>query len=362
MDLTALIRADLASMQAYQPIRPIEVLAARLGYTPDAIVKLDANENPYGLSPRARAALAELQYAHIYPDPESRLLRAALSDLTGRPTGQLLAGAGADELIDLTVRLFLQPGDAILDCPPTFGMYAFDAAVAGAKVIRVPRRPNWSVDVGAVVEAVRQCQPKLLFVSSPNNPDGGWLSDADLERLLDLPLVVVLDEAYVEFAGLERSRIGWVADFDNLIVLRTFSKWAGLAGLRVGYGAFPVALMPHLWKIKQPYTVSVAASTAAIASLEDRAYLEHTVARIVEERERLRRDLGTIPYLRPYPSQANFVLCRVEGRRAGQVKAALEREGVLVRHFDKPRLDDCIRISVGKPGQTDALISMLRRL
>ena len=362
MDLTALIRADLVSMQPYQPIRPIEVLAVQLGCAPEAIVKLDANENPYGPSPRAQAALADLPYVHIYPDPESRLLRAALSGFTGVSAGQLLAGSGADELIDLTMRLFLQPGDAILDCPPTFGMYAFDAAIAGAKVIRVPRRPDWSVDVAAVEESVRRYRPKLLFVTSPNNPDGGWLPDADLERLLDLPLVVVLDEAYVEFAGLERSRIGWVAGRDNFIVLRSFSKWAGLAGLRVGYGAFPAALMPHLWKIKQPYTVSVAASTAAIASLEDRAYLEQTVDRIVEEREQLRRKLGTIPYLRPYPSQANFVLCQVEGRGAGQLKAALEQEGVLVRHFDKPRLDDCIRISVGKSEQTDALVSLLRRL
>jgi histidinol-phosphate aminotransferase len=362
MDLTALIRADLASMQPYQPICPIEILAARLGCAPDAIVKLDANENPYGPSPRAQAALADLPDAHIYPDPESRLLRAALSDFTGVPTGQLLAGAGADELIDLTMRLFLQPGDAILDCPPTFGMYAFDAAIAGAKVIKVARRPDWSVDVDAVIEAVRRYRPKLLFVTSPNNPDGGWLADADLQRLLDLPLVVVLDEAYVEFAGLERSRIGRVAGCNNLVVLRSFSKWAGLAGLRVGYGAFPAALMPHLWKIKQPYTVSVAASTAAIASLEDRAYLEQTVARIVEERERLWRELGTIPYLRPHPSHANFVLSQVKGRSAGQLKGALEREGLLVRHFDKPRLDDCIRISVGKPEQTDALISVLRRL
>jgi histidinol-phosphate aminotransferase len=362
MEVTALIRADVAGMQPYQPIYPFEVLAARLGRAPGAIVKLDANENPYGPSPQVRPALADLPYAHIYPDPESRALRAALADFTGVPADLLLTGAGADELLDLTMRLFLQPGDAILDCPPSFGMYAFDAAIAGAKVVTVPRGPDLSVDVDSVEEAARRHRPKLLFVTSPNNPDGSCLPDADLVRLLALPLVVVLDEAYVEFAGPERSRIHWVAERGNLIVLRSFSKWAGLAGLRVGFGAFPAALMPHLWKIKQPYNVSVAAAAAALASLEDRAYLEQTVARIVAERERLQRALASIPYLRPYPSQANFVLCRVVGRDAAQLKQVFEREGILVRHFDKPRLGDCIRISVGKPEQTDALMSVLRRL
>jgi histidinol-phosphate aminotransferase len=362
MDITALVRPDVAGMEAYQPIYPFDVLATRLGREPDAIVKLDANENPYGPSPGAREALAGLPYVHIYPDPESRVLRGALAAFTGLPAGLLLAGAGADELIDLTMRLFLQPGDAIVDCPPTFGMYAFDAAVAGAQVIPVPRHPDWRVDVDAVEEAVRRHRPKLLFVTSPNNPDGSWLPDGDLVRLLALPVVVVLDEAYVEFAGPAASRIGGVADRDNLIVLRTFSKWAGLAGLRVGYGAFPAALMPHLWKIKQPYNVSAAASAAAVAALADREHLAGAVARIVAERERLHEALAEIPYLHPYPSLANFLLCRVEGRDARQLKLALEGEGILVRHFDKPRLRDHIRITAGTPAQSDALLSVLRRL
>jgi len=361
MDLTALIRPDVAGLQPYQPIYPFEVLAARLGRDPDAIVKLDANENPYGPSPRVRAALANLPYAHIYPDPESRVLRAALAEFTALPAGRLLAGAGADELIDLLMRLFLQPGDAVLDCPPSFGMYAFDAAVAGARLIAVPRRPDLSLDLDAVEAAVHQHGPKLLFVTSPNNPDGGWLPGADLERLLALPLLVVLDEAYVEFAAPQRSRIGWVMERDNLVVLRSFSKWAGLAGLRVGFGAFPAALMPHLWKIKQPYNVSAAASAAAVAALEDRAYREQAVARLIAERERLQQALAAIPYLHPYPSLANFILSRVDGRDARQLKLALEAEGILVRHFDKPGLRDHIRVTVGKPEQTDALIAALRR-
>jgi histidinol-phosphate aminotransferase len=362
MKAVDLIRPDVETMEPYIPIFPFEVLAARLGRRPDEIIKLDANENPYGPSPRVRAALADLDYIHIYPDPESRLLRAALADFTGLPADLLLAGSGADELLDLIMRLFLQPGDAILNCPPTFGMYPFDAAISGGRVVVVERREDFSLDLEGIEAAVVAEQPKLIFVTSPNNPDGSWLDDDALARLLDLPVVIVLDEAYVEFAGMTRSRIRWVEDYDNLIVLRTFSKLAGLAGLRVGYGAFPAALMRHLWKIKQPYNVSVAASTAAVAALEDLAWLEDKIERIVRERERFSRLLAEIPYLAPYPSHSNFILCRVLGRDARALKLALERAGILIRYYRKPRLMDHVRFTVGKPAQTDAVIAALQDL
>jgi histidinol-phosphate aminotransferase len=261
------------------------------------------------------------------------------------------------------MRLFITPRDAIVNCPPTFGMYRFDAAVNGAQVLSVPRRADFSLDVEAVAAAVvGEPRVKLLFVASPNNPDGGLLPDDDLHRLLDLPLVVVLDEAYVEFAGLERSRIGWVRERDNLIVLRTFSKWAGLAGLRLGYGAFPPAIIEHLWKIKQPYNVPVTAQVAGLASLADLDYLQANVARIVAERERLAEALSEIPYLRPYPSHSNFILCRVVGRDARALKEALARRGILIRYYDSPGLTDHIRASVGTPEQTERLIAEMRTL
>ncbi len=357
-----LVRSQVAGLGAYHPVLPFEVLADRLGRPPDDLIKLDANENPYGPPEPVRQALANLRYAHIYPDPESRALRAALAAWTGLPAERLLAGAGADELIDLIGRLFLEPGDAVVDCPPTFGMYAFDAAMAGARVVSVPRRPDFGLDLAAIERAVDRHRPKLIFLASPNNPDGSLLPDADLARLLALPLVVVLDEAYVEFAGPGRSRIGRVRQHDNLIVLRTFSKWAGLAGLRVGFGAFPSGLMPHLWKIKQPYNVSVAAAAAALAVLADPTYLETHVSRMMAERERLRQRLAQLAYLRPLLSQANFLLCRVRGRDAGGLKLALEREGVLIRYFDKPGLRQYVRISIGRPEQNDRLLSVLRRL
>jgi histidinol-phosphate aminotransferase len=275
----------------------------------------------------------------------------------------LLAGLGADELIDLVMRLFITPGDAVVNCPPTFGMYRFDAAVNRARLVSVPRRADFSLDVAAVAAAAAgERRAKLLFVASPNNPDGSLLPDGDLRRLLDLPLVVVLDEAYVEFAGPERSRTGWVADYANLIVLRTFSKWAGLAGMRLGYGAFPPAIIEHLWKIKQPYNVPVATQVAGLASLADLGTLQANVARLVAERSHLAEALSEIPYLRPYSSHSNFILCRVAGRDAHALKATLAARGVLIRHYDSPGLADHIRVSVGTPEQTDRLMDVLRTL
>ncbi len=189
-----------------------------------------------------------------------------------------------------------------------------------------------------------------------------------LNEILSLPILVVLDEAYIEFAdednllGKSLSNIKRVPEHENLIVLRTFSKWAGLAGLRIGYGAFPAWLMPILWKAKQPYNVNVAASEAAIASMEDTDYIADTVARLRAERNRLMEGLNHIPYLKTYPSFSNFILCRVTGRQAARLKVDLaEKYGILVRYFNKPGLHDCIRISVGKPEHTDVLLEALSK-
>lgn len=364
-----LLRPDIYDMEEYTPIEPFEVLSARLGLPSERIIKLDGNENPYGPSPRALAALADYRGYHIYPDPEHTLLREAIQNYVGVDKSHVMFGSGSDELIDLIMRLFLGPGEAIINCPPTFGMYPFDAAICRAEVMQVPRRADFSLDVEAIRRQVLDhptIRPsdhltnKLLFVNSPNNPDGSLTSREDILQLLELPLVMVVDEAYAEFS--DTSVVDLVPEYPNLIVLRTFSKWAGLAGLRIGYGVFPLDIIRHLWKIKQPYNVNVAAQAAALASLEDLEYLRANVQRIVAERERLYTELGKFDFLHPYPSRSNFVLCRVLGRDARELKLSLERDGILVRYFDKPYLRDCIRISVGKPEQMEVLLQTLREV
>jgi histidinol-phosphate aminotransferase len=403
VNFESFIRPDIAAMKPYTPILPFEVLSQKLSRAPDQIVKLDANENPYGPSPRAREALANAAYLNIYPDPANTFLRAALAKFTGLPREGLFPGAGADELIDLVLRATITPQDVMINCPPSFGMYPFSAAVNAAQLIEIPRREDFSLDVPAIEAAVRaHPRAKVLFVCSPNNPDGNLVSDEDLRCLLALPVLVVLDEAYIEFASspgpLSRNRkndfgregaaappssessfrsneggsggealgaaghITWTLNHPNLAVLRTFSKLAGLAGLRVGYGAFPDWLLQQLWKIKQPYNVNVAATLAAIASLDDLAALQDNLEKLLAERERLRAALDELDFLRVFPSASNFLLCRVVERDARQLKLALEQYGILVRYFDKPGLRDCIRISVGKPEHTDALLEALQRV
>lgn len=363
MDVQMLIRPDIAAMDAYTPILPFEVLSEQLGRSADDLVKLDANENPYGPVPAALEALTALdRTVPVYPDPESRKLRAALADYVNAPAENILCGAGADELIDLILRLFITSGDAIINCPPTFGMYRFDAELNGARTISVPRRPDFALDLAAIEAAVERHRPKILFICSPNNPDGSVISPADLDRLLALPLVIVLDEAYIEFADQPSAAIR-VLETPNLIVLRTFSKWAGLAGLRVGYGVFPLGLMAHLWKIKQPYNVNVAADAAARASLANLGTLLENITHLKTERSRLFEVLRRLSFLDPYPSQSNFILCRVQGSDAGQLKRSLaEEHGILIRYFDKPGLNDHVRVTVGTPAQTGRLIAALESL
>jgi histidinol-phosphate aminotransferase len=361
------IRKHLETLPPYTPIEPFEVLSGRIGRDPSQIVKLDANENPYGPLPAVREALGKLDFPHIYPDPESRALRKSLARFTGVPEEYLLTGSGADELIDLLMRVLLEPGDCVLSCPPTFGMYSFDAELNAAQCIEVPRRADFSLDMDSIVKAVRIYHPKLFFITSPNNPDGSVISSDVLDQLLTLPTMIVLDEAYIEFAGVnfgaDLSRIRDVPVRENLVVLRTFSKWAGLAGLRIGYGAFPLWLMTTLWKSKQPYNVNVAASVAAQVSLEHASELGEVVELLKVECKRLFHCLQKIPFLNPYPTKSNFILCRVIGKDAAELKSRLAQEyGIFIRYFNKPGLQDHIRISVGRPGDTDTLVQALRNL
>ena len=355
VDIEGLIRPHLVNVQTYGSMDPPEVLAQRAGIPADRIVKLNGNENPYGPSPKAIEAVARVPL-HVYPDPLQRSIRDSLSEYTGLGPEYLIAGAGADEVMDMVFRLFVSPGDRIVDCDPTFAMYAFLARVADAGINMVPRDELFDVDVGAVKDAIDD-RTRIIFITSPNNPTGNVTGTRAVLELLETGRIVVVDEAYFEFWG--ATVAGLVPDHDNLIVLRTLSKWAGLAGLRFGYGIMSPEVVGRLMDIKSPYNINVAAEAAAKASLDDAPALLANVEKIVAERERLFVALDAMPGLTPSPSFGNYILCRVAPGTAGEVYEGLANQGIFVRRFQSPRLADYFRVAVGSPSESDAFLEVL---
>jgi len=268
-----------------------------------------------------------------------------------------VAGNGSDQLIDLILLLFVEPGDEIINCIPTFAMFSFSTELCNGSIVEVPRDENFAVDVKAVKAAI-DSKTKIIFLANPNNPTGTIMPQPDIVEVLDTGLPVVVDEAYYEFSG--ETVVPLISQYKNLMVLRTFSKWAGLAGLRVGYGIFSPEIADYLLRIKPPYNVNAAALVAVRESLKDIDYLMGRVQAIIAERERLFAELEKLKWLKPFPSQANFIFCSVLNGKANELQQKLQRKGILVRYFDKPMLRNSIRISVGKPEHTDALIKALR--
>ncbi len=357
--LESFVRPHLLSGEEYVPIEPVEVLGALVQKPAEEIIKLDGNENPYGCSPKVREALKNYPYYHIYPDPAQREFRKAVAHYVGVGEEHIIGGSGSDDLIELIVRLFAGPGDKVINAVPTFGMYSFLTGLYGGTIVDINRDQAFNLDMKAMESAI-DASTKIVFIASPNNPSGNLTPQEEVIRLLDYNVIVVVDEAYAEFSGVSLAKM--VPEHENLIVLRTFSKWAGLAGLRVGYGIFPKNVTGYIMKIKQPYNINCAAQVGALASLDDAAYLRVTVASIIRERGRLLPKLAELPFLEPYPSQANFILCRVKWGSAREIKQKLEKKGIFIRYFDTALLRNYLRITVGKPEHTDAIIRELKTI
>ena len=354
-----LIRPELVGFGGYAASKSAETLKSKLEAEVEDIIKLDANENPYGCSPRVNRALAEYKNINIYPDAGQQELREQLQKYTGVPAQHIVASAGSDQLIDLIMRLFVSPADEVINCIPTFAMFDFFIKLCSGKAINVPRDEQYNVDVAAVKKAISK-KTKLIFLATPNNPTGTITPREDIIEILDTGIPTVVDEAYYEFTGETMALL--VGKYENLMLLRTFSKWAGLAGLRVGYGMFPVKIADYILKIKEPYCVNAAALAAVRETLQDTDYLMANVKNIIGERERLFSGLQRIEWLKPYPSQANFILCSILKGKARQLQQSLQDRGILVRYFDQPLLENCVRISVGKPEQNDILLETLREI
>jgi histidinol-phosphate aminotransferase len=349
----------LETLVPYEP-PDLEAVAARAGLRVEQLIRLDANENPFGPASQVAQALAACPDYGFYPN--DRPLRRAVACYAGVAPDQVVLGNGADEIIDLLIRLFVEPGQAVVTCPPTFSMYRFFAEVNRCQVLSIPRQTDFSTDVTAIGAAVRANEEsaRLLFLVSPGNPDGQAIPLDVIRQLLELPLIVAVDEAYIEFGG--ESSVPFLPDHENLIVIRTFSKWAGMAGLRLGYALLAPKLAGWLERIRAPYNINAAAVVAALATLADPEPVRANVARLIAERERLGESLAALTWLEPLPSQASFILCRVRDRTAREIVDALAQRGILIRGFSSPTMAGYVRIGVGRPDQNEKLLAALREL
>jgi histidinol-phosphate aminotransferase len=317
------------------------------------------------LRPQITAALAACDVYHIYPDPSQVYLRRDIAAFLGGGVtpAHVSAGTGSDELLDLVFRVFDPAG--VVNLPPTFGMYPFLSKISKASVINVDRgpAPGFDIDMPAVAAAVAG-GARVVFAASPNNPTGGMLTHDEVRALAALDAIIVIDEAYAEFAAAGASAVPLVvgpAGLSNVIVMRTFSKWAGLAGLRVGYAVAHPDITAAFMAIKQPYNVNVAADYGARAALAAAPKIMSTqVAPMLTERDRMAAALGATGWLTPIPTSSNFVLFEVARPFvASEVVASLRTRGILVRYYPSGRLAGYLRVSAGRPADTDRLIAAI---
>jgi histidinol-phosphate aminotransferase len=357
-NISRLLKSHIQEAKAYNPTAILRMLYDQ---RPD-YARLMGNELPYGISPQARQAIIdELDSAHLYPDSSYHDLKQALSTYTGFPDTHIVVGNGSTQFIDGLYCGFINPGDAVLFVPPDYGPYRIRLAIYNGAVQLVPRPPpdyGWKID--HVLDAITSTT-KMIVIISPNNPVGNCIPEKEMRRLLDRDLLIVVDEAYYEFA--ETTLAHLVHKYPNLIVTRTMAKAFGFAGLRLGYALTNANLADYLSKAMHHFPVNRITAKAAIAALGDASYLEYVKREIKSGREFLTSALNALPDVQTYPSHTNFVLTKFLGPSANSYDIAqhLVQEGIIVRDYTgKAGLEgQFVRITVGTQEQNEACVKAI---
>jgi histidinol-phosphate aminotransferase len=343
-DLEKLVRSNIKGLKPYS--------SARSEFSGSARVFLDANENSFG-SPLTK-------WYNRYPDPLQWELKKKIGTIKQVDAAQMLLGNGSDECIDLLIRAFCDPrNDNIIICPPTYGMYEVYAGINDIQVKEVPLTPQYQLNLDALEEAVDE-HTKLIFLCSPNNPTGNSLDHEDIEIVLNnFNGIVVLDEAYINYSR-SRSFILELKNYPNLVIMQTFSKAWGLAALRLGITFASEELIEILNKIKPPYNINQATQELALKALDNLEDVNTMIRETIRERDSLVKQLVELPVVQKvYPSDANFILAKINGATA--IYQYLKEQGIIVRNRSNVILcDDCLRITVGTPEQDNQLIQALK--
>ncbi len=342
MKIIDLVRPNIRSLKPYS--------SARHEFTGDANVLLDANENPYP------------SIANRYPDPLQHKLKHEISRIKGIDAGHIFLGNGSDEAIDLLIRIFCVPGrDQIVILPPTYGMYRVSASISDVGVVEIPMTREFLPDVGKI-KARKNDQCKLLFICTPNNPTGNSIPQEIIVEILDFfPGVVIIDEAYIDFSS-AKSMLTLLDQYPNLVVLQTFSKAWGLAGIRLGLAYASTEIMSLLNAVKPPYNVNALTQEYALQEIKKFDLVASRIQIIKAERDRLREELSKMTGVEKiFPSDANFLLVKFKDHQ--RVKAHLDGQGIVVRDRSKALYcEHCLRITVGMPDENSLLLSELQTL
>lgn len=355
-------RKALEAISPYVAGKPIKETAREYGLDPARIVKLASNENPLGMSPKAKnAAMQALVNGTRYPDGAAQVVREAAAVFAGVSPDEVIVGNGSDEILGLIARTVLAPGDRCVYSQYSFSVYELSAQECAAQCVEVPAK-DFHVDLEGLLAAT-DVNTRLIYITNPNNPTGLPLEPAALFNFLErVPekCVVVLDEAYTDFMNekLRTDSFAWVKKFPNLLVTRTFSKAYGLAGLRAGFGVANKELIEMMNRIRPPFNMNSAAQAAAVAALEDQAFLKTVVDSNTKERARLAAFFNELG-LDQLPSQANFIMVRV-GLKAAEINEAMLRRGVILRPLKSYGLPEYMRISVGSREENDIFMKAFR--
>ena len=352
----------IESLIPYPPGKPIEELEREMGIY--GSIKLASNENPLGPSPMAVKAIIEnANRVHRYPDGSGYYLKSRLSEINGIETDRIILGNGSNNLIELAIRTFLTEGEEVIQAFPTFLFYEKITTGAGCRLVSIPLK-DFKIDLKGILDAVTD-KTKLIFINNPNNPTGTALSKKALKDFLKaLPgdIVVALDEAYIEFITDKEvsSGIEFLSEYPRLLVLRTFSKIYGLAGLRIGYGFSSTEIIDYMNRVRQPFNVNLLAQSAALAALDDRAFASDTLRVVKEGLDYLYKGLRELG-LEGMPTQTNFFLIKTP--LGGKMTYELMlKEGVIIRSMESFGLKDYIRINVGLPEENLRFIRALKKV
>mgnify|MGYP003335209983 CR=1 FL=1 len=358
MNFPTLANKYVCDIPVYEPGRPIEEVAREMGLKPAGITKLASNENALGASPKALAAMrAALKSAHLYPDGGAFYLRHVLAKKLGVEPGNLVFGSGSNEVIEFLFHAFVAPGDEVVVGDCAFVIYKFMCAMFQARCVEVPFQ-NFTHDLRAMRVAISP-KTKLVFIANPNNPTGTRVPNAELDWFIrNLPphVICVLDEAYIEFLDDPPPSIRYALNH-NVVLLRTFSKIVGLAGLRIGYGVAQPDCIKLLERVRQPFNVNAVALAGAQAALGDAAHIRKTKTLTKRGLRYFEREFTRLG-LEWVPSVANFMLVRLgDGDR---VFRGLQQRGVIVRPMRGYKLPEWVRVTVGLPAENEKFIGALQ--